>query len=919
MLSMLRTLGFVSRKASRKPSAIKPNLLSLESRVTPAVTALYNSTDDLLTVNLQNANETATITFDSTNGYVILSGSSPITILGGYDSSTDSVKRLIIRDSGGSASGQKVTLGSSATNDFTLDDGISISGIETVISTKAITVSSNNGVSITGASTSIQLDANITTDDQPVILDGPVVLSEDVTIDTDDGTGANVSFSSTINSITATTQVPYDIIITAGTTGTVSFAGNIGSTKNLDAINITGGAISLSGNVTSSGNISFTGDLTLNRNVTISSSSGDITFIDAIDSGTSSTPRTLTVGTPSQTGATTFRGALGGTNRLGAVTVHRTGTISIADDISTANAAVSFKGAVVLTGDSSISTKTGSNVGGNVSFQSTVNGTSAGDEDLTIDAGSNGTVSFVSTVGNSIKLGEIAISGKTIALGGNVTTGSKDIALTGAVILNSSPVISSHDGDITLNGSVNGSAINTRSIDLKSNEGNTIVNAVVGNLRKLAGFTVSDADSVTINNSITATTINITGHGGADDETNISVSGIATLSGSTTITSTATTETEIDVSGKFLGSVSIIGSGTTSKLTATSNSNFTVTGTDVTDRTKGTLTKTQPGRPAVITFQDINDLNFTGGASGNAFTLNEWFFHAEINGAGGTDILTVNRAQDATTGLEFTLDDLNLDIEAPFGSFSSGTASPINIDYALTSIESANISAGAGDDSFDISGWTGRANLAGGIGADQLIWSGSANSTLTSTSFVAGTLNASLSSIESADLENTTASKTFSISGFVGSVSITGVSTSKVTATYNANFSLTGTSDTVGTITTGGTTIDFTAGTVVLNGGNRDNTFNLNGTYLGAVTLDGGAGNDIYNITLPGSADTTNIVTVNDTGKTSRDTINATGTGGTLTRTLRTLPLLNLIRYGAEGASDRPGIDYTGVEIVNLL
>lgn len=387
------------------------------------------------------------------------------------------------------------------------------------------------------------------------------------------------------------------------------------------------------------------------------------------------------------------------------------------------------------------------------------------------------------------------------------------------------------------------------------------------------------------------------------------------LAGSTAITSTATDTTYIDVSGRFNGSVSVTGSGSTkSELKATSNSNFTVTGTDITDRSKGSLTKTQPGRPAVITFQNIDSLFFTGGSSGNAFTLNEWFFPAEINGAGGTDILTVNRAQDATTGLKFTLDNNNLEIDAPVGAFS-----PVSIDYTLTSIESANIVAGAGDDTFDIGGWTGRANLAGGSGADELIWLASANSTLTSTSFVAGSLNASLSSIESADLENTTTHSMFSISGFAGSVSITGVSSSTVTATYNANFSLIGTSNTVGTITTSGTTIDFTAGNVSLIGGNRDNTFSLNGTYLGVVNLDGGAGNDIYNITLPATSNTTNLVTVNDTGRTTRDTINATGTGGALTRTLRTLPLLNLIRYGAETATDRPGIDYKDVEIVNLL
>jgi hypothetical protein len=914
MLSLLRSLGLGTGKAIRKPNTNIPALVSLEDRITPVVTALYNSTSNLLTINFQNANDTATVTYDSTaDGYRINAGGSAITILGGYNDG-DNVDRLVIRDSGDSARGQKVTLGTSITDNFSVDNGVSITGIESVILDKSITVASDNGVSITGATTSIQLGADITADDLPVVLDGPVVLSANVTIDTDNNAGgANVSFTGTVNSATST---PRNLTVTAGT-GSVSFGDKIGATQSLAVVDITGGSISLTGNVTSSGNITFTGNLTLNRNVTISSTSGDITFTGTIDSDTSGTPRSLTLGTPSQGGATTFGDSLGATNRLGAVTVHRTGTISIAGDISTANAAVSFKGEVALTGNSSIITKTGSNVGGNVSFQFAVNGA----QDLTVDAGSNGTVSFGSTVGASTNLVEIQLTAKTIAIGGNITSNNNDITLTGAVILNSSPTISSTGGAITLNGSVNGSAINTRSLFLDSGDGDITVNAVVGNLRRLLEFKISDAVNVAINNSITATTISITADGGTDDKTTISVTGNATLVGSTAITSKATDETYIDVSGRFNGSVSVTGSGSIkSELRATSNSNFTVTGTDVTDRSKGTLKKTQPGRPAVITFTNIRDLAFTGGASGNAFTLNEWFFPADINGAGGSDSLIVNRAQDATSGLEFTLDNSNLQIDAPTGSFSSGTTSPISLDYALTSIESANIVAGAGDDSFDIGGWTARATLAGGSGADQLIWSATADSVLTPTSFVAGSLNASLSRIESANLENTGTSSKFSITGFVGNVDITGdATTSTVTATYNANFALVGTSATDGTITTGGTTITFTAGNVSLIGGNRDNTFSLNGTYLGVVNLDGGQGNDTYNITLPLNTNTTNLVTVSDTGSTTRDIINATGTGGALTRTLRTLPLLNLIRYGAEGATDRPGIDYKGVEIVNLL
>ena len=908
----------------------KPQLLALEDRVVPAVTAFYNSTASSLTINLQNSNDAASIVYDSADGYEINSGA--VTILGGYDGTQDTVDRLIIQDTGDSAFGQSVTLSAtSGSAPISLDDGLITTGVESVTISSAIDGVNANGISFVDASTKIQLGADLSTNDQPISFGGPVLLGANVILESKDSSGGTITFSGTVNTVAALASK--SLIIDSGTEG-VSFANSLGATKSLNVVSVTASSVSLTGNISATGNVTIDAPLTLNRAVSISSTGGAGTFIlfkGTIDSDSVNTPRSLTVGMANQSGTTEFQNTLGATTPLGAVTVNRTGTITIEDDITTANAPVTFKGAVVLSGSTVITTKTVTGKGGNVAFSGTVDASASGTETLTIVAGSAGAVSFGGAVGGTTPLGVTNVGGKTITLSGNLTTSNNaDITLSGAVVLNATSTLSSANGDITLTGSVNGSSNGGQSLTVNAGTGDVLINADVGNLRALNSFSVSHSNDTTISKSVKASTVSIL----SDDNTNtpsITIADTASITANTTLTMTEKNGV-IDVSGRFYGTVTVTGESTTKNastdtttLKASSNSNFTIVGTDVSDRSKGTLTKTQPGKTATITFSNINALDLAGGTSGNAFTLTEWFYDAAIDGKGGTDSVTVNRAQDATSGLAFTLDSTDgIKIVAPTGSFGAGTTSPITIDYALMSIESASLAGGAGNDSFDIGGWSAKASVIGNAGLDELIWSASADSLLTPISFSAGTLVASLSSINSAQLENTGANSRFSISGFVGAVDITGVSSSTVTATYNSNFSLTGASDTVGTITTGNTTIDFTAGNVSLIGGVRDNVFTLDGTFTGVVTLDGGVGNDTYNITLPASTNTTNQVTVSDTGNTSRDTIIArsiTGTGllSKTTTSAPNTPLVGYIVYIAGGtATSKPRINFSGIEFFTL-
>ncbi|MFM7540003.1 MAG: hypothetical protein ACKO9Z_10120, partial [Planctomycetota bacterium] len=450
----------------------------------------------------------------------------------------------------------------------------------------------------------------------------------------------------------------------------------------------------------------------------------------------------------------------------------------------------------------------------------------------------------------------------------------------------------------------------------------------------------------------------------------------ATLVGSTALTSTATAETYIDVSGRFNGSVSVDGSGPISELRATSNSNFTVTGTDVTDRSKGTLTKTQPGRPAVITLEDINNINLTGGASGNLFSFKEWFNNATVNGGTGTsDTIVVDRS-DATGPVLYELGNSSLTV--------NDTATNTNKTITLSNIQAATLIGGPGADTFTLSNWTGKAKLVGNEDADKLIWSkASTTSTLTATGFNAGTLQTTFNSLEEATL--TSSGGTFNVNGFQGTVGLFGTSGATVNATYNADFTLNGTAANAGTVNAGGNSISFTGtSTVGLNGGTRNNAFtlsgtfytgavtingdrgndvfnlggaytgvvvingdqgndtfnltgsyatggitvnggqgndvfNLTGSYAGTITLRGGDGDDTYNITLPASSPSL-FVTVSDTGTSTRDTINATKTGGTSLQRSPSTGTTGKISYVASPTTSTfPRIDFSGIEIVNLL
>ncbi|NBU75676.1 MAG: hypothetical protein EBS30_10710, partial [Planctomycetes bacterium] len=231
-LFSLFNMSKVSLSTRTIAKRLRPGLQLLEDRTTPAVLASVVS--NVLIINLQAANDSAAITFAA--GAYTVSGNintSPLT----------SVTSILVRDTGTRATGQAITV----TSIGAISGGFTSIGVETVTINDAIGNSSTaDGISISAA-TAININADLTAGDAPIVLGGTVVLNKlttPVTIDAGDG---DVTFGGTVNSFSTT---PKALIVSAGNKS-VQFNGALGATFPLGAITVSGDTeIQLGGNIT---------------------------------------------------------------------------------------------------------------------------------------------------------------------------------------------------------------------------------------------------------------------------------------------------------------------------------------------------------------------------------------------------------------------------------------------------------------------------------------------------------------------------------------------------------------------------------------------------------------------------------------------------------------------------------------------
>jgi hypothetical protein len=867
----------------------------LEDRTTPAVT--YDLTGGgVLTINLQAANDAPVITYNPASGgsYTItpnITSSSPITL---------PVTSIVVRDTGTKAIGQSVTI----TSIGALSGGFTSTGVETVTINAAIGDSTNTGGISISAATAINVNANLTAGGAPITLSGSVVLNADVTINAGN---ADITFGGTINSPT-TARV---LIVDAGT-DSVYFNGSLGATNPLAAITVSGDTeIQLGGNITTTnGLVTFNAPVTLNRNVTIATGSGGVVFgalaADGVDSDSSGTPRQLTV---SGTGAVTFNGKVGDTIPLAGMVISSSGAISLGGDVTTTgNSIVSFTGPVSLAADAVFTTN-----GASLTFSSTINSKTATASKLDVVVTGKGTATFGGAIGATNKVADVTITAPKIVLAGNITTDDAPVDLTGAMTLNTNVAIDTNvtattTGIVTLLGSINSSAgIANKDLTLDVGDADVIINANVGSIKPLKLFTVSVSETTVITNILKAAAVSIS----ANSLINVAATAKVTATTSATLIATGTAAT-ITISGAFVGSaVTVTGDGSADTvLKAVNNANFTVSRTALalTDN-DGTLTRVEKGVTSTFNFFDIAELDFTGGASANTFAFTDWKGLATIVGGLGLDNLLVSRVSETVANFVFGLTPLAVEL-------STG----VNYDISGGSIDSVTLTGGATNDSFDIGAWVLPVRINGGTGINDVAWAGAANVTLTANKFVAGTLVASLSGISAVAIEGTVASSTYTINGFRGDLTVDGVDgvagagTDVLRVTSNSDFALDADSLVAGVLNISNfDNID----SVFLTGGASVNTFNISDDFLGLLTLDGASNADVYNIDLPATG-VNLVVTVADSGKSGKDTLTATPTGGSLTRT-GTGTSGSIFRTGDSATPKKPRIDFSGIEIITSL
>ncbi|HSC96389.1 MAG TPA: LEPR-XLL domain-containing protein, partial [Burkholderiales bacterium] len=209
---------------------------------------------------------------------------------------------------------------------------------------------------------------------------------------------------------------------------------------------------------------------------------------------------------------------------------------------------------------------------------------------------------------------------------------------------------------------------------------------------------------------------------------------------------------------------------------------------------------------AVINLLGVEVASLSGGAGDNTFTVDGWSGAGSLNGAGGSD--TVEAAKDR----DFVLTDTSL-------SATDG------VNLTLSSIETANLTGGAGNNTFTVTGWTGTGALDGGSqagGSDVVVLAKDADMTLSDDLLTAtGGPTMDLANIERAELTGGAGDNTFTVSNWTATVQLSGQGGDDVYAFGPDHFgfvTIDGANDT-GTDTLDFTELGVAPGLKVTNGG----------------------------------------------------------------------------------------------------
>ncbi|MCX7410650.1 MAG: autotransporter-associated beta strand repeat-containing protein, partial [Planctomycetales bacterium] len=460
-------------------------------------------------------------------------------------------------------------------------------GTDIITISSALTTSNGTGITLTAET--INLNANLSTDGGTnagaVLLNGAVVLSANVTIDSDhaSGTDGAITVTGSMNADAAANA--RSLTLTAGG-GAIDLSGApVGVTQALqsfsasstastlsyyNSIRTRDGGITISGvgspairlygdlstdAGTNAGNIAITGSIQLNANVSIdtnhaTAADGNFSVSGAVNADAVANNRTLSV--DAGTGTVSFASAIGGSKELQSFTVvgastaslssvaTRSGGISVTAGTITLNGnittnvlstagAVSLSGAVSLGANVTVNSDS-TTTDANISITGAVNGA----RNLTLTAGT-GTVTLGSTVGQTTALTDLDITGSTINLAGNIQADGGTLTFAGNTVITAASGITidtetgnnSAAGSVTFSGgSISGSAAGK---DLT-------INTATGGANNAGNVTLAGVGNTIRNVSVTGTT-------GAGTNATITLGGTANVTGTVDLTGQQITTT----------------------------------------------------------------------------------------------------------------------------------------------------------------------------------------------------------------------------------------------------------------------------------------------------------------------------------------------------------------------------------------
>ena len=379
-----------------------------------------------------------------------------------------------------------------ATGSITLDvaNGASAKSLTTLtsISTTAGTITLNGGATVDTIASNIDAGTGnivLTPSTIPMSYQG-VIQTSGGSVTFNSGTGVGVTLTGATKVDVGDGSVTFNrvegaqsLTIAGGGVATLTLSGIVGGSAALTGLTADIGAITQSSTVNIAGDLAYVAPLgiTIGGSIT-TTSSGDVTIVGPVtltsgsitvtagnnisfDGATSTiisptTARALTL-TPGASSIVTLGGAIGTGNPLASLSVTTGSQVSVGSNITVATTgAIAFTPAVVLTGDSTMTSTTGA-----ITFSSTLDGTQA----LNINTGGTGVVTFAGAVGGTNYLSGLNVVGASIAV--NTTTvnvvGGETI-LNGPTALGANVTFINNGGGVAFLGALTGAGSSTLTV-----------------------------------------------------------------------------------------------------------------------------------------------------------------------------------------------------------------------------------------------------------------------------------------------------------------------------------------------------------------------------------------------------------------------------------------------------------------------